>query len=74
MSAVLKANRPTVMERSGVQVTEYTIVGSLDAVLDGIKSLFRNYPAAGYGTYVHSISMQNYSDFTARVSRSNSCD
>ena len=74
MSAVLQQNRATVFEVKGNSMTEYRISGSFLAVLDAITSAFRNYPAAGYGTRVHNISLGNGGEFEARISRSNSCD
>ena len=66
--------RASVMTRRGVQSTEYHIKGPLHEVLTTIERIFGDYPAAGYGTMVHTILLEGYSDFTARVSHSNSCD
>ena len=62
----------------GCSNTEYRIKGDLAAVFRAIESLFVNYPVFGYGTHVHSITMEYGGPddglYSARVSRMNSCD
>ena len=77
MSAVLRDDVSTavVTPRRGVSSTEYLVSGTLESVLEAIRKMFEEYPAAGYGTYVHAICLgNNYSTYTARVSHSNSCE
>lgn len=63
-----------VTPRRGISSTEYSITGDLPAVFSAITKLFERYHPMGYGTYVHSISMNDDgSTYAARVSHSNSC-
>jgi hypothetical protein len=75
MEAVLQVKpRASVMSRRGVSSTEYRVIGPLHEVLQAIEGIFGEYPAAGYGTMVHTILLEGYTDYVARVSHSNSCD
>jgi hypothetical protein len=53
---------------------EYRISGTLEAVLNAVRGLFREYPAEGYGTTVKHLGIQNYTSYTALVWRARSCD
>lgn len=57
----------------GVSMTEYSIKGDLPNVLKAITAFFEQYHPEGYGTRVHEISY-GAGQYSARVSRSNSCD
>ncbi len=65
---------PAVSKIHGVSSTEYNIKGTWESVVKALHSLIVNYHPHGYGTYVHSIRMESDGSFSARVSRSNSCD
>lgn len=58
---------------SGVSFTEYRLTGALDAVLEGIKRLFAEYPPQGYGTRVAEL-QESGGHYVARLTRANSCD
>jgi hypothetical protein len=66
----------TVQTTHGVSSTEYRITGELGAVFREITEIFQAYPAMAYGTRVHAIETDytRGNAYTARMSRSNSCD
>jgi hypothetical protein len=63
-----------VSKRVGVSATEYSIKGSWASVVAALHSIFVNYHPHGYGTHVHWLGMDNDGQYSARVSRANSCD
>ena len=69
-----RADAPHVAAMPGMSMTEYKITGSLPAVFLGITAIFTAYHPWGYGTRVHEIEMREDGSYSARMSRSNSCD
>ena len=69
-------HRAAVKVRPGVSVTEYRIVGSLEAVFQAIGRVFEQFSPVGYGTRVHEIECDYPKGdvYIARMSRSNSAD
>lgn len=65
---------PKVEAVRGVSMTEYRLTGPLVSVQYGIKAIFDQFDGRGYGTRVHAIEMHNDGSYTARMSRSNSCE
>jgi hypothetical protein len=63
-------------ERRDGSKIEYHVEGDLGSVFKEIRELFKRYPAVAYGTVVHVIqAVYPHTDkFTARMSRSHSCD
>jgi len=68
------AELPRIEMVRGCSSTEYRLVGSLDSVLGGVKGLFLQFPALGYGTQVYEVSQEMSETYVARLTKRNSCD